>query len=97
MKKSGLNTKQINYLTIIESSLNDITAPFGHKLSSKYFGLTPAEVETAYLVKEGKTTKEIAQLLNVSPLTIESRRKAIRTKLGIHNRKVNLRSRLLAL
>jgi len=97
LKNSGLDAKQMGYLSVFESSLNDITAPLVHKLSSKFLGLTPAEIQTAHLVKEGKTTKEIAGLLNVSPLTIESRRKDIRIKLGIKNRKASLRSHLLSM
>ena len=97
LKKSGLDAKQMAYLSILESNLNDIVSPFLYTLSSKYSGLTPTEIQTAHLVKDGKTTKEIAGLLNVSPLTIESRRKDIRRKMGIKNRKANLRSHLLSM
>jgi DNA-binding CsgD family transcriptional regulator len=48
-------------------------------------------------VKEGRTTKEIAEMLNSSSRTIESHRKSIRKKIGIAKRKVNLRSHLLAM
>jgi len=95
LKKSGLDAKQLAYLNILESNLNEIISPFAYELSLKYLGLTPAELQTAHLVKNGKTTKEIAELLNVSPLTIESRRKDIRMKIGIRNRKASLRSHLL--
>ena len=97
LKKTSLDKQQIGYLNTLESNLNDITTPLVHKLSSKFLGLTPAQIQTAHLIKDGKTTKEIAGLLNVSPLTIESRRKDIRTKLGIKNRKASLRSHLLSL
>jgi DNA-binding CsgD family transcriptional regulator len=60
-------------------------------------GLTPGELEVAYLVKEGKRTKDIAEILNLSDKTIEDYRKQLRTKLGIKNKRVNLRTHLMTL
>jgi DNA-binding CsgD family transcriptional regulator len=97
LRATVLNDQQQAYLEIVESNLNHIVSPFAQKLSERYALLTPAEIQTAYLVREGKTTKEIADLLNVSPLTIESRRKEIRRKMNLQNRKMNLRSYLLSI
>lgn len=97
MKKSGLDAKQMAYLNILESNLNDITSPFARKFSSQYSRLTPAEIQIAHLVKDGKKTKQIAKLLNLSHRTIESHRQNIRMKIGAKNRKANLRSLLLAM
>ena len=95
VKKTPLDSKQFTYIDILESNLNDITAPFLHNLSTKYIHLTPKEIKVAYLIKEGKTTKEIGEIMAVSPRTIETHRKNIRRKLGIEKKKGNLRSRLL--
>ena len=62
LQKSQLKGNQTNYLSIIESNLYEIVAPFLRRLSSKYSDLTPSEIQVADLVKEGKTTKEIAEL-----------------------------------
>ena len=97
LKKSRLGDKEMAYVNIIESHLNDIVSPFLQKLSSKYFDLTPREVEVAILIKEGKITKEIAELLNVSNRAVEFHRENLRAKLNLKHKKANLRSYLLSL
>ncbi len=47
--------------------------------------LTARERQVLQLVAEGKTTKEIAQLISVGPKTAESYRARIMQKLGIHH------------
>jgi DNA-binding NarL/FixJ family response regulator len=47
--------------------------------------LTSREREVLQLVAEGKTTKEVAQLLGISAKTADSHRTRIMTKLGIHD------------
>ena len=97
MKKSGLNEKQETYRDIIESLLNEITSPFVRKLSSQELNLTPTQIQVANLVKEGKTTKEIAELLNSSSRAVEFHRENLRAKFDLKNKKTNLRSYLLSL
>jgi len=96
LRDSGLNETQKTYLGIVESNLSDITSPFVRKLSAIHFGLTPTEIRVANLVKEGKTTKEIAEVLNSSVRAIEFHRENLRKKLGLKERKVNLRTYLLS-
>jgi len=97
MKHGKIDEKQQALISIIETSLNEIISPFTFKLSSTYLSLTPSEVQVADLVRQGKKTKEIAKLLNRSYKTIERHRENIRRKVGIINRRVNLRSYLLSL
>ncbi len=97
LKKSGLNERQMAYTDILESNLDDIVSPFSRRLSGKYLNLTPAEIRVANLVRQGKTTKEIAGLLNLASRTIGAHRESIRKKLRIKNKKINLRSYLLSL
>jgi DNA-binding CsgD family transcriptional regulator len=97
LKKTRLDDIQKTYLGIIESNLDDIISPFVRGSSINLLDFTPTELQVANLVKQGKITKEIASILNLSPKTIEFHRDNIRKKMGIKNRKINLRTHLLSL
>jgi PAS domain S-box-containing protein len=97
LKKSRLTERQKNLLDIIGSNLNEIVSPFAHGLSNSFMKLTPAEIQVANHIRQGKTTKEIADMLNLSAKTIEFHRDNIRRKIGIKNKKINLRTHLLSI
>ncbi len=94
---ANLTDIQKEYIDLLKSQLNEVISPFYSELSSKYSDLTPMEFRIAGLVREGKTTKEMARLLNLSAGTVEFHRNNIRKKLGIRNTNVNLRSHLLSM
>ena len=83
-------------INVIKSNLEQITSPFSRSLSSGLDRLTPREIQIADLVRNGRTNKEIAELLSISSRTVESYRDKLRTKLKIKNKKTNLRSYLLS-
>ena len=97
LKKTSLTSRQLSYLYILESNFNDIISPFSRTLSSKYLRLTPTEIQVANLVKDGRTSQEIAEVMNLSRRTVESHRDGIRKKLDLRNRSANLRSYLLSI
>ena len=97
LKNSRLDKRQKTYLSILESNLNDIASPFARRLVHFFIKLTPTEIQIANFIREGKTNKNIAELMCLSVRTIEFHRKNIRKKLGITNKKTNLRSNLLSL
>ena len=97
LKQTALDQRQNQYLEILESNVNQIISPFSHNLSSKYFKLTPKEIQIAGLIKEGMTTKEISNIMNSSTSTIDFHRKNIRKKFGLNNKKDNLQSYLVFL
>ena len=97
LQKSNLSPRQKSCLDVVDNNLKQIISPFLQRFSSKYLNLTPKEIQIASLIKEGKTTKDIADLLTSSVDAVEFHRKNIRKKLGIKNKKMNLRSYLLSL
>jgi DNA-binding NarL/FixJ family response regulator len=53
--------------------------------SSALEGLSPREVQVLRMVAEGKTSKEIANMLDLREQTVRSYRKTMMKKLGINN------------
>jgi len=92
MKKGRLNVGQQSHLDIIETHLKNIATPLLKNV--RQFNLTPKESKVAMLVRDGKSTKEIAEILGLAAGSIDIHRKNIRTKLGLKNRKANLQSHL---
>jgi PAS domain S-box-containing protein len=88
-----INAKTRAYLETLESNLRDIISPFAHKISSKYVNLTNREVQIASLIKDGRATKEIAEMLNLSESSINIHRYNMRKKLGL-SKKHNLHAYL---
>jgi DNA-binding NarL/FixJ family response regulator len=97
LKMLKLNESQMTYVKIIEDHLKDIISPFLRNLTMEHLDFTPREIQITSLVKEGKTTKEITEFLNISATAVDFHRKNIRMKLGIKNKKTNLRSFLLSM
>jgi len=97
LKKSPLTVNQSVCVETVEANLENIISPFLRNITLNQFTLTPKEFQVANLVKEGRTTKEIADFLNVTIKAIDFHRNSIRKKLGLNNKKINLRSYLLSL
>ena len=96
LKNSGIDEQQRTHVSILESNLNDITSSFSHRLSSKFLNFTPTEIQITNLLRQGKTNKEIGELLNSSERTVAFHRENIRKKLGLKNKKTNLKAYLLS-
>ena len=96
LRTEGLSERSLNCLAVLEANLKDITDPFLSSLSVAYRSLTPKEIQIAGMIREGKNTKEISEILGISRLTVETHRNKMRSKLGLVNGKTNLRSFLLA-
>ena len=90
LKKTHPNGAQKKYIQLAESHLNGISSFFVQKLTSNYLTLTKKELEIASLVRDGKLSKEIAEILKTSTRTIDFYRGRIREKMGLKNKKEDL-------
>ena len=71
---------------ISEVLLEDYMRQLKHKaVEDSYELLTDREKEVLQLLAEGKTNKDVASVLDLSPLTIESHRAHLMQKLGLHS------------
>jgi len=94
LKRRKLDAKQKAYADILESNLKEIVSPLARNLSSKLLRLSHTELEVANLVHQGKTTKQIAETMNLAESTIDFHRNNIREKLGVKNKKISLQTYL---
>lgn len=85
------------YLSVLESNLREIVSPFMKNFLSLHKNLTPQEIQVADLIRKGKRTKEIADMLHTSASTIGTHRNNIRKKLSLKKEGVNLQSYLQSL
>ena len=81
-------------IALLEKNIFELTSQFGTHISDHKWKLTPREIELCVLIKQGLSSKEISQMLNLSATTIETHRNHIRKKMGILNKQVNLTSYL---
>lgn len=97
VKEGPLTNHQRSCIEILEAQMQKIISPFLHRISQAYFDLTSQEIRVADFVKNGNTTKEIADIIGISIKTVDYHRDNIRRKLGLKNHHTNLRSFLLKL
>ena len=96
LKTMSRNDRCKTCLNIIETNLANITASYVHHLSVVLNSLTPTELQISNLIIQGRSTKEISQVMGSSERTVETHRRNIRKKMGISGEKANLRSYLLS-
>ncbi len=94
LKNRHLSEEYTSYIEVLEKNLSEICSPFLKTLSLKHVHISSMEVQVASLIKAGKSNKEIASMLGVSLNTIMTHRYRLRSKLGLKQQKVNLRSYL---
>ncbi|MCI5131866.1 MAG: response regulator [Candidatus Electrothrix sp. EH2] len=88
-QEKNARKKETLYMEIAHSFQN-LTQPFVPGGFDFGKTLSPTELQIVNLIKQGKSSKEISDICNISVATISSHRKMIRRKLKLKNRKVNL-------
>ena len=97
LSSQTLPERSKNLLTSLENRLAEITEPLYKRLSAIDSILTPQEIEVATLIREGRSSKEIAKQLHLSITTVNFHRRNLRKKLKLRNTGTNLRSFLIGL
>ena len=95
--QGNLTDKQRTLTEVIDANLRDIISPFLQNISALNILLTPQEIEVANMVRSGRSSKEIAEVLCISTSGVDFHRKKLRHKFGLTNSARNLRSYLLSL
>jgi len=94
VKKQQLTKSTQDLIQILESTTNDLAHPLARNLESQLLKLTAREMQLANFIRLGKSTKELMELLNLSANTVGTHRNNLRKKLGLSNKKINLRTYL---
>lgn len=88
--KTHATGQMIVYIDLLEQNLEELASSFGKKISRAELKLTPREIEICSLLKNGLTSKELADILHISNKTVERHRESIRKKFDIQHKRINL-------
>jgi DNA-binding NarL/FixJ family response regulator len=97
LKKYHTAERGLFHLKVLETNLNEIVSPLIRNLNRNGRGLTFMESQIASFIKDGMSTKEIAQMLRLSERTIEFHRNNLRKKMGLNKSRINLQTHLATL
>ena len=89
LKKRGGNLSPRD-ISLLENSLDSIVGKEIDVFRKNLVKLSPRELDICELIREGKSSKEISSVLNLSTLTIHKHRESIRSKLQLKNKSTNL-------
>jgi len=95
LRQSPVNEKQAETIRIIAAHIDSITHQFSPKARKIILKLSPRESIITDLVRQGKTSKDIAEILHIGLRTVETYRNNLRKKLGINKKKISLRTYLI--
>jgi DNA-binding CsgD family transcriptional regulator len=93
LKKRKLGTEEKSLLAVVQQNLDQLFTPLS-RMPVEPGRLSPTEIQVIHLIRQGKTSKDIAVLMGVAQSTIDFHRHNIRRKLRLSNTRQNLRSYL---
>lgn len=96
MKAENLSEPVKYLLQALEYSLTNIFSSFGPVVAQEVAMLTPKEARLCELIRSGLTSKQVAEIMGISPSTVIVHRTNIRRKLGLSGSQDNLSTYLRA-
>ncbi|MEJ2745498.1 MAG: LuxR C-terminal-related transcriptional regulator [bacterium] len=81
---------EAKYIDMLRRGLEEMVSSFGRKISDKAVKLSPREIEICNMIRNGSSSKEIADILNLTLKTVETHRVNIRRKLKLAGKDINL-------
>lgn len=91
LRRNG--TVNMTYYNLVKSNLRELAVNAGGVLPIST-RLSPRELEICSMIKNGASSKDIAEALDIALVTVQKHREVIRKKLGLTNRNVNLTTHL---
>ncbi len=97
LKEDETNPVKIQKLRMLEKHVDELDVPVISKLPIRDQPLTHRELQVALYIKEGYTSKEIADLLCVSKRTVDYHRENLRHKFHLGSKNFSLQTFLIGL
>ena len=88
--EKNANYKEAPVLKLLKKNLEEVAAPFTNAISKEFVSLSPVEIQICNYIKNGFSTKDIAQLRGIAIATVSRHREHIRNKLNLTNKSINL-------
>ncbi|MCP3899911.1 MAG: helix-turn-helix transcriptional regulator [Desulfobacteraceae bacterium] len=88
--EQNIDFKDTKLLKLVKNNLREVTAPFTNSIINQFTALSPVEIQICDYIKNGFSTKDIAQLRGIAISTVSRHREHIRKKLNLTNKNINL-------
>ncbi len=86
----SVNESALPHLKILVQQLQQVVLSLGDMLDGSINGLTLKEIAICSLIKSKMSSKEIAEFLHISPLTVQTHRNRIRKKMNLLHSRASL-------